>query len=193
MICRIIAGAPEAYIDHTDGLIIAADKGVEHALNHGLHIDVAVGDFDSVNKDLLEGLDHLIKLSPEKDETDLLVAVEYALSKNPDKIIIHGATNGRFDHYIANINLLGLGNIEIIDEINRIFVASKSFLLKTDDYVSFFNYDGEPVISLEGFKYPLKDYELKRRDSLCVSNEINHNEGRVTIKDGRVLVIISKK
>lgn len=178
-------------MDSYDGYIIAVDKGVEYALDNNINIDIAIGDFDSISIELPANIKKL-ELNSIKDETDLKVAVEYALSMNPDKVYIYGATNGRLDHYLANINLLGLGNIEIVDEVNRVFVKSSSFLTNFPGYISFLYYDGNPVISLEGFKYSLKDYELKNHDSLCVSNEVVTN-GHVEIKNGRVLVIFAKK
>jgi thiamine pyrophosphokinase len=110
----------------------------------------------------------------------------------PEKIVIYGGTNGRADHYLANLNLLGLYDIELVDEMNRMFVKEDTFTISTTDYVSFFHYDGDPVISLENFKYPLEGYYLSPRDNLCVSNEV-FGEGEVSISGGRILVIISKE
>ncbi|XMB85611.1 thiamine diphosphokinase [Mycoplasmatota bacterium WC44] len=194
MIVRIIAGAPSAYIEEfSNDYVIAVDFGVEHAINKDIKIDLAVGDFDSVDKTYLNDL-KILELNPIKDETDLYVAIQEAIRLNPEKIVIYGATNGRFDHYIANIHLLDLYNIEIVDEVNKIFIKDNKFKLKKrNGYVSFFNYSGNPVISLEGFKYPLNEYHLEYGDSLCVSNEIIDDFGEINIKNGKVLVILSNK
>lgn len=190
MIVRIIAGAPVAFIEETDGFIIAVDKGVKHCLEKNIVFDLAIGDFDSFPKE--EVSTNKIVLDPIKDETDLYVAIQEAIKMKPDKIYIHGGTNGRADHYLANINLLGLYDIVLIDDINKIYVADSSFITNTKDYISFFYYDGNPVITLEGFKYPLKEYKLSPKDNLCVSNEVI-NEGHFKVKDGRVLIIESKR
>ncbi len=190
MIVRIIAGAPTAYIPETDGYIIAVDKGVKHCLEQNISFDLAVGDFDSFP--LEEVTSEMLVLNPIKDETDLYVAIQKAIELDPKKIVIYGATNGRADHYLANINLLGLYNIELVDAENIIFVQKDDFSISTEDYVSFFHFDGEPVITLTGFKYPLTEYSLTPRDNLCVSNEVL-KEGTVFLKGGRVLVIISKE
>lgn len=192
MIVRIIAGAPSAYMDQVDGYIIAVDKGIEHATYKGLKIDVAVGDFDSVDHKMLEGLKK-ISLPIEKDETDLYVAIQHALSLQPEKIFVYGASNGRLDHYLANISLLGLGDIELIDEVNRVYVKDTGFSVSSKEYISFFHYEGSPVLSLTGFKYPLEHYSLKPNNTLCVSNELVGETGYVEVKNGKILVIESKK
>ncbi len=190
MIVRIIAGAPTAYIEKTDGFIIAVDKGVRHCLEQNISFDLAIGDFDSFPVE--EVTSKKLVLNPVKDETDLFVAIQKAIEMKPEKIVIYGGSNGRADHYLANINLLGMYNIELVDEENRIFVKGDKFSVSTDDYISFFHFDGEPIITLEGFKYPLNKYYLNPRDNLCVSNEVIE-EGIVSISGGRILVIISKE
>ena len=49
-------------------------------------------------------------------------------------------------------------------------------------------------ITLEGFKYPLKDYEfnIKTTLSLGVSNEIIEDEATVSLKSGRLIMIESR-
>ena len=190
MIIRIVAGAPAAYLNFDGGYVIAVDKGVKHCLNNNIKVDLAVGDFDSFDKNLVKV--PMIELNPEKDETDLYVALKKAIEMKPDKIFIYGATNGRYDHFHANINLLGLYDITLVDEVNTIYVKSSSFKIKTQDYISFFHYSGEPVLSLTNFKYSLGDYKLRPKDNLCISNEVI-STGSVEIKGGSVLIIESKK
>ena len=52
----VVAGGPPPSVD-ADALpagapVVAADGGLDHALALGLHVDVAVGDFDSVRRRL---------------------------------------------------------------------------------------------------------------------------------------------
>jgi len=190
LIVRIVAGAPTAYLNFDSGYVIAVDKGVKHCLSNNIKIDLAVGDFDSYDKKLVKA--PMIELNQEKDETDLFVALMKAIEMKPEKIFIYGATNGRYDHFHANINLLGLYDITIIDEVNTIYVKSSSFNIVSDKYISFFNYSGVPVLSLSNFKYPLKNYKLEPKDNLCVSNEVV-NTGTVDIKGGSVLIIETTK
>ncbi len=193
MIVRIIAGGPNPYVPATDGYIIAVDKGLEVALAMGLTVDLAVGDFDSAPIELAKGIE-TIQLQSQKDETDLQVAVQEALKKDATTIYIYGATNGRYDHYHAAVQLLRKGDIRIVDEINTLRVIHNTTLeLETTDYVSFFQYSGEPRLTLTGFQYPLKEYLLQPFDSKCVSNELKKQKGTITVQGGHVLMVISQK
>lgn len=190
MIVRIVAGAPEAFLDFTHGYVIAVDKGVQHCIDNNIDINLAIGDFDSYDESKVKA--KKIVLNPVKDETDMYVAINEAIKMQPEKIYVYGASNGRLDHYLANINMLGMYDIELIDSVNRVYVTGKSFTTSTSKYISFFKFDGNPIITLKGFKYPLEGYELKNKDNLCVSNEVIR-KGEVEITNGRVLVIESKK
>lgn len=56
------------------GLIICADKGLDHALAAGLTPDMIVGDFDSANSMPPEGI-RVIRTIPEKDDTDTILGL----------------------------------------------------------------------------------------------------------------------
>ena len=60
--------------------VIAADRGAEYALSHGLQVEVAVGDFDSITPAGLETLERAgtrIERHPSaKDATDLELALD---------------------------------------------------------------------------------------------------------------------
>src|SRR5699024_6449507 len=43
---------------------------------------------------------------PEKDKTDLEIALQKALSLEPDTIYLFGVTGGRLDHALINLQLL---------------------------------------------------------------------------------------
>src|SRR5699024_12482516 len=43
---------------------------------------------------------------PEKDKTDLEIALQKALSLEPDRIYLFGVTGGRLDHALINLQLL---------------------------------------------------------------------------------------
>jgi thiamine pyrophosphokinase len=188
---NIVAGAPNPYVPVLDGMVIAVDRGVQVCLDKKIHIDLAVGDFDSVDTELLKGLP-LRKLNKEKDETDLQIAIEEALKLHPTKIYVYGVTGGRLDHYEAALKYLAKGPITIIDAVNKITMKSGDFDVVTPDYVSFFHYSGEPMITLKGFKYPLKKYVLNPFDTKCISNEVLPGGGSVSITGGHVLMMISK-
>ena len=46
------------------------------------------------------------RFKPEKNETDMELALNWAVEQKPDLIRIFGATGGRLDHLFANVQLL---------------------------------------------------------------------------------------
>ena len=47
-------------------------------------------------------------------------------------------------------------------------------------------------LCLEGFKYNLDNVDVERGSTLCISNQIRDSKGKITLKKGRAIVIISK-
>lgn len=179
--------------------IVGVDKGALNALKANINIDYAIGDFDSVSNDEYNYIcqkTNCIKLNPIKDETDTLEALRYASSISNDITIFGGIKGNRIEHFIANLNLFHKYNeIKIIDDNSMIFLQKNSFSLNMKDYkyVSLFAFDSDVLgLSLSGFKYELENYNLKKFDSLCISNEAYENP-IVTFDSGTLLVILSKE
>ena len=188
--------------------LIAADRGVEFFEGTEWHPDVAVGDFDSLSD---EGAGYLstlkdteiVRLKPEKDDSDTQSAVNFAIDRGAKKITILGATGNRIDHLLANFGLLVLGRdrgaeITLVDQWNYMkLIPSHTVLKKAEQfgkYVSFFSLEGDlPGLTLTGFKYPLKNYCLKVADSgLTVSNEIADETAVVTFESGTLLMLMTR-
>ncbi len=91
-----------------DDFILCADGGTRHALALGLTPNVIVGDMDSLPANFQTStFDGEIVLYPkDKNETDLELAIDHAVSLNPDQILILAALGGRMDQTLANIALL---------------------------------------------------------------------------------------
>src|SRR5260370_12854232 len=92
-------------------LIIAADSGAATALQYGCVPAIVVGDFDSLDTDLLRQLrekgSQVRQAAVEKNETDTELAVQTAIEQGATSITLLGALSGeRFDHTMANILLL---------------------------------------------------------------------------------------
>ena len=81
-------------------MLIAADRGLEFFERTGLVPDIAVGDFDSLSesgKKFLETLSNteIIKLRPEKDDSDTQSAACLAMDRGVKQMMILGATGNR--------------------------------------------------------------------------------------------------
>ncbi len=181
--------------DFTDYYVIGVDKGALLLIRNNIKCDEAIGDFDSVCQDDLELIKKNTKvtvLNMEKDDTDTFVSIKRAYEISDDVTILGGIEGRRIEHFIANLNLLSkYDNLKLIDDNSYIFKLNTSTNLKKDEYkyISFFALE-DSIISLEGFKYNLCNYNLKVFDSLCVSNEIQ-NLAKISL-NGKILVIKSK-
>lgn len=215
MIISIVAGGPVALLPELNvyreksSIWVGVDRGVYTLMQHDIVPDVAFGDFDSVTEaelaDIKKTLNHLEVYPSEKDETDLEIAFNWALSKHPEEIYVFGATGGRMDHFIGNLQLLlkkplleqkNNLNIFIVDKQNLIsFKTPGTYSLEAMNdkkYVSFLPISTEVKgITLAGFKYPLTNHVLPLGSTQCISNELISQCGNFSFTDGILMVIRS--
>lgn len=211
---NIVAGGPLDLIPPLhqyageDVVWVGVDRGVSYLLRAGIKPARAFGDFDSVTADELAEIEkevsNLNKFKPEKDETDMELALNWSIEQQPDSISVFGATGGRLDHLMANVQLLVkpvLGKItfqiEIIDKTNILYVKNPgSYIvdrLPGMKYISFLPVS--PSVSgmtLENFKYPLKDCHIPMGSTLCISNELISDHGTFSFSEGILLVVRSR-
>lgn len=145
----------------------------------------------------------VIRLRPEKDDSDTQSAMNYAIQNGAKRITILGATGNRVDHLMANFGILVLAKnqgVEVIlaDQYNYMKLVSDGEIIKKSEqfgkYISFFPLGGDVTgLTLEGFKYLLDHYRLTTADSgLTVSNEIVSEKAKVTYQSGTLLMIMSR-
>lgn len=195
-ICSIICGAPGGVLhEKPEGLVICADRGMDIAISAGVVPDIIVGDFDSAEHKPPEGI-RVIKVQPEKDDTDTMLACETAISEGCDEIRMYCALGGRPDHSIANIQTLEMMrlrgvNAMILTPNDRIYLVheSEAHIPKFHGYVSVFSYGETCMVSEYGMKYGLIRYRLDNAYPLGVSNEVADDMGRIIVHGGTALVI----
>lgn len=185
-------------------IVIAADKGAETLYKYGVKPTLIVGDFDSIDENILnyykESNVDLNVFPEEKDFTDSQAAVIKAIDMGADKIALLGCTGSRLDHVLGNINLLYSSlnfNVQcyIRDEFNYIKMVNKSTYIKKDKfkYFSLISFKEDVVnLTIHGAKYPLNNYHLKVGDVLGISNEIKENEAYIDFSSGILLIIQSR-
>lgn len=185
--------------------VLCADGGLYHARKIKVLPDVIIGDFDSYSCDIDSDYKincRIIKCPPEKDDTDTMMCVKYAISHGADEIFIYGGLSGRFDHSIANIQTLKYcderGIYAVIDDgLNRAFVqhdCRREYKQDISSYFSVFSLTESLFVrELSGVKYPLENYRLFSGFPLGVSNEIISERALLDISDGYALVVFSKK
>ena len=193
------------------GLVVAADGGARHAAALGVAIDVWVGDGDSIDPADLAALADagvvIERSSTDKDETDTELAIRAALARDPDGVVILGATGGaRIDHALANIALLAMPEL---DGRSAWLMTPRSTirLLRGNegrdgptaaarlrggpaDTVSLVPFGGDAVgVTTAGLRYPLSDATLSLGSPRGVSNVIEVGGAHVALEDGRLLII----
>ncbi len=192
---------------HPYDYVIAADGALSLIDALGLPLHCLVGDFDSVPECLLEqyekkGTVTVERHSPQKDETDTELAMRIALEKNASSIAVIGATGGRLDHFLGNLHLL-LQPLDknipcvLLDEWNRIRLIRGGWEFSKEDafgtYISFLPFTDEVSdVSLEGFLYPLCHADLKKGNTLGVSNEQAAKRARVQVGKGILICVESR-
>lgn len=184
-----------------DDIVIAADSGYNNAKSLGVAPKILIGDFDSL-KARPRDVDEIIELPSEKDVTDTQFAVETAVKRGANEIIIICGTGGRFDHAISNMCLLeGLWkkNIRcvIVSGQNRIrYIKDSGIIIIRDKNYKYFSVlaadERVKGVSIEGGKYPLNKAKITREHQFAVSNEITKNAALITVKKGGVYIIESR-
>jgi thiamine pyrophosphokinase len=207
---QILAGGPGFLIpelnkDEKDAVWVGVDRGVYELMRRGIRPDYAFGDFDSLSeteKQVLSVEANIFTFPQEKDQTDLELAVNWAIEQHPETITVYGATGGRLDHEWANLSLLqkSIGTeteMMMVDKQNRIVArAPGNYQIKRDSrypYVSFLPL-GESIksLTLKGFKYPLEHIDVERDSTLTVSNEITEEKGTYSFTAGIVMIVRSR-
>ena len=179
----IFAGAPvqpelQPPVPQAD-LYLCADAGVRLAQALGIVPDRIMGDFDSLG-DVPAG-ENVEAFSPEKDDTDILLAAKYALSAGCSRLIFYGALGGRLDHMVANLQMLRFladRNAQgiLVDHAHWITLqrgGTASYPRREGMYFSLFAMTERcEDVTLEGVAYPLCHGVFSNAFPLGVSNEI---------------------
>lgn len=186
---------------------IGIDYGTIMLVDAGIRPIAAFGDFDSVSEDERLRIEEVIEieyLPSEKSETDLEVGVQYANGLGYDKVYIHGATGGRLDHFLGNLQtlvhpdlLLSETEFIIVDAYNEIQVLSTGthIIERSEDkkYISFIPVNGGVLLTIEGLKYETDRLEVKMGFTRTVSNEFITDRAEITVEQGIVYMIQSSE
>jgi thiamine pyrophosphokinase len=182
-------------------LIVAADSGLDRARAWGLHVDIVVGDLDSVDP---VGLDAAtsdgtaVELHPaEKDATDLELAIASAAAHGAQHVIVVGGYGGRLDHFVANVELLAsprFRELQIeawVGDAHVTVVHERTELHgRIDSLCSLLAVGGMARgVTTQGLRYPLHDDELLPGSTRGVSNELTAPVATVSLHTGVVLAI----
>ncbi|MEA4900137.1 thiamine diphosphokinase [Desulfitobacterium sp.] len=194
--------------------LICADGGGNSALLTGRIPDVLIGDLDSItpeNLELCRRNDVLIQQYPrEKDETDLELALEYALnmlgtkmsspnasSREMSSLWLYGATGGRVDHLLGNLALLlkflNRGCcIHIKDPLHEIYMIRGRETLKgrAGQELSIIPVTEKIRVTTDGLFYPLHGEFILKESPRGISNVFLEEQAVVQVEEGIALLVL---
>lgn len=182
---------------------IAIDGGLDYLTKIDITPNLVIGDFDSTQINIKQANQHpnfkICKFPSEKAETDTELALLEALKLDYNNIYILGATGKRYDHFLANVEILQHAlntnkKVYIIDKYNKISLINNDTLIEKEyKYISLIPFSEQVLgVSLTGFKYNLDDFNFTKGSVLGVSNEILDRFGKIEIKQGIFILIESK-
>ena len=191
---------------HAD-VVIAADGGATK-LPQGRRPDLVIGDMDGVSEDAQRELERagakLERFPTEKDQTDGELAVDAAVERGADEIVVVGAFGGpRLDHMAGNLMLLAHDDLAAIDVALVTERATFRSILgpgilelegAAGDWVTL-----APLsevargVATDGLRYPLRHEELHRGSTRGVSNELTGARGSVEVGEGLLLVAVTTR
>jgi thiamine pyrophosphokinase len=181
--------------------VIAADSGLDNALELGLEATVAIGDFDSVSPGALAAAESSgvrIEHHPaEKDATDLELALDLAIAMAPRRILVVAGRGGRLDHDLANQLLLASDRYAsaevdalVGDALVHVVRRERTFEGEPGEFLTLLAVN-EPAVGVttHGLAYPLRMEALEPGSSRGVSNVFEGKTASVTVESGTLLAI----
>ncbi len=183
-----------------DDVIIAVDAGLKRCLELKLNPDVLIGDFDSIEPELIAQIPatcHKLTFPGIKNETDTQLALEYCIMQKIPEVLICNDLTGRIDHALALIqNLMHAHKYGVKATI----ISSTQILTLLEKHTSYSYPVNSPLslISLSdtsiftssrGLKYPLDSVILYNWQSKGISNEVTEPAQEIILASGLVLSI----
>lgn len=202
-------GPPEEWPSLSDqyDFYVGIDRGGYYLIGRDFPLDLAVGDFDSLNeseRQLVFQKAKEIKSSPaEKDDTDTQLALAAVFQTFPEaEVLLVGATGGRLDHLLANI-WLGvearfapfLHQLTMADRQNQLtYLTAGSYEITRVPGMTYLGYCClTPVenLTLSNSKYTLTNQQVNVPTSFA-SNEFLTDSAQISFDSGIIAVIQSK-
>lgn len=185
-----------------DDYWVAADGGVNHCLALGRQPDALVGDLDSVDASVVHRLAQagvqIVRHPVVKDQTDLELALEFALNTGANELLLMGAMGGRLDQMLANVLMLAQRPwpvpLQLVEgrQLVQLIPPNQTITLvaQVGDTVSAIPLSDQVTgITYSGLRYPLNNHTLYFGSTQGISNEVSESPATVRIATGHLLVI----
>jgi thiamine pyrophosphokinase len=201
----VVAGGPGSRLPTLEipvgAPVVAADGGVDRALALGLQIEVAIGDFDSVTPSGLAAVHaagaRIERYPPDKDATDLELALDAAIALSPRRILVLGSDCGRLDHLLSTLLLLGSAQFAPY-ELDASLGPATAHVIRTErrlagdsgELISLFALHGTvDGVTTDGLRFPLRGERLEPGSTRGVSNVFAAPEAHIRLERGVLLAV----
>ena len=201
-VCLIVSGGEFSALPNefrAAVLVIACDRGYEHAARLGVKPDLIVGDFDSAPPPVTDV--PVEYLPTRKDDTDTMFAARCAIERGYQDVAICCAFGGRLDHTLANLQtaawLVERGaRVRLLgaDTDALAFTGGTERFPRREGWsLSVFALGGScEGVRIRGTKFVCEDAALSSAFPLGVSNVWAEDAAEVSVRSGTLLVLQSK-
>ena len=195
-------------------LVVAADSGLDVARAAGLHVDHAVGDFDSASPDAVALAEvagtSVHRHAADKDATDLELALDLVVALLAARLstaspvvrpvlVVVGGGGGRLDHLLADVAALAGPALAHVDVWARLGPADLA-VVRPDRPVTIGGGAGRQVsllpahgaaegVTTTGLRWPLVGAHLAPGTTRAVSNELVGGPATVAVTAGILVVV----
>ncbi len=183
--------------------LICANGGFDTAHDLGLTPNAVVGDLDSLDPELVQVLEKkkipLRRHPPDKDLSDLELALRLAHSWGATEVTVLGALGGRLDHLIFNL-VAGLTFCHeqrmkarlISRTVEALLISGTTTILDRPGWLAsvLCLSESSQGVCLEGFEYTLQRATLRRAQSLGLSNRVVAPKATISVDSGLVVAIL---
>ncbi len=182
-----------------DARFIAADSGMRHAQMLEVKPEVWVGDFDSTPADLFSAFPDVPRqpYPPAKNETDGEIAVQTAIDRGAQRLVLAGALGGeRSDHafmHLLHAARLAEQGYDVMltsgeEEAFPLGAGTCEIDLPKGSLFSILGLSALSGLSIANVRYPLDRFELPFGSSRTVSN-VAEGPARFSLQSGRAIIL----
>lgn len=185
---------------YADFDFFCADGGADIAARFNIIPMLILGDMDSIsaiNRRRFEKTSKFIVFDSEKDKSDGELLLEHLKGEGYQEIHIFAATGGRMDQTLFNIQLLcKFGQASIITGHEEISLVEPGSIIENRQGCRASLIPATPVVKkvkTSGFKYEIKNLDLKFASTQTLSNVIISDAAEVDYSEGRLLLVVSRE
>jgi thiamine pyrophosphokinase len=207
-----VGSAPElvAHLASHVGFVVAVDSGAEVVRAAGVRPDLVLGDFDSIDPQLLaslraEGVES-VAYDAYKDSSDLELALAMLRQRGFTTLIATNVLGGRIDHELAALGNLaasveqGAKTVLVEETESCVFLTASAdrgegvlglefFSAPAPALISLVPWGGEAIVSIQGVEWELDHAVLAPASSRGVSNVLRATHVDIKVHAGTVIVV----